>query len=73
MPTLYELSGTYQTLLDQLSQAEEISEEQMQQLLDFQDAIQDKLDSYGIIIAELTSKSDMIASEKKRLDGKPKK
>lgn len=67
MPTLYELSGTYQTLLDQLSQAEEISEEQMQQLLDFQDAIQDKLDAYGIIITELTSKTDLIASEKKRL------
>ena len=67
MPTLYQLSDQYLKILSALSDEEELTEEQMNELLSSQEELTDKLDAYGIVIAELANKMDLISAEKKRL------
>lgn len=67
MPTLYQLSDQYLKILAALSDEEELTEEQMAALLSSQEELTEKLDAYGIVIAELRNKMDLISAEKKRL------
>ena len=63
MPTLYQLSDQYLKILSALSDEEELTEEQMNELISSQEELTDKLDAYGIVIAELTNKMDLISAE----------
>lgn len=72
MKTLYELTGEYLNLYGALADGDEISEEQMDALMELDTEIDSKLESYGRVITELEADSDRLGAEIKRLQARKK-
>ena len=64
---IYELTGHYGFLLARMQESEEVSEEEMSELLKADGDLEEKLDKYGHIINQLESDSEQLDKEEKRL------
>ena len=64
---IYQLTGHYGFLLARMQESEEVSEEEMSELLKADGDLEEKLDKYGHIINQLESDSEQLDKEEKRL------
>ena len=60
MNNLFELSVQYQRLMDQINEADEISDELMQSLLQVNDDLESKILNYAAIIKSMEAKAEAI-------------